>query len=127
MTKYMIAWTPDDPGRSPGCKVGPHPDLTNWAAPYLMTTGCCYSGFPPADRGDHERWLLQQAFILVMHGVPVREVLEEFHKIDVWRQIRILDYESIESLGHIALGEPPLKSRLPAGADYDLMVGKNGS
>ena len=126
MTKYMIAWTPEGPGRSPGCKVGPHPDLTNWEAPYEMTTGCCYTGFPPPDRCDHQRWLLTQALILVMHGVPIREILEEFHKIDIWRRMRVPTYDNLESLARLTEGKPPLGFRMPMGAEYDEIVASNG-
>ena len=119
MTQYMIAWNPKGSGRSPGCRVGPHPDLTNWEAPYEMTTGCCYSGFPPADRGEHERWLLAQALVLVIQGVALHEILNEFSKIDVWRQMRTPNYASLESLGRIAQGKSPDTLQMPSGTEYD--------
>ena len=123
MTKYMIAWNPRGSQMgAPGCKVGPYPDVTNWGAPYEMTTGCCYSGFPPADRRDHEIWLLNQAIILMIQGVPLRDILEEFAKIDVWRYMRIANYDSLESMQRIAEGKPPDTVRMPNGREYDQLV-----
>ena len=123
MTKYMIAWNPKgSPRGAPGCKVVPHPDVTNWAAPYEMTTGWCYRGFPPADRRDHELWLLNQAMVLMIQGVPLREILDEFAKIDVWRSMRIPNYDSMESCAGIAEGKPPDTVRMPDGREYDQLV-----
>ncbi len=127
MTKYMIAWNPKgSPKGATGCKVGPHPDTTNWSGPYEMTTGWCCRGFPPSDRREHEVWLLNQAIVLMIQGISLREVVKEFSKIDVWRKMRIPNYDSFESMQLIAEGKPPATLRMPNSQEYDKLVQSGG-
>ena len=83
---YMIAWNYDPPT----VKVGPWPDLTGWSERYFSTSGCCYGSFLGASRNEQAQWLQGIALDLLFDGHSRSEVLREFSKIRVWREMGIL-------------------------------------
>ena len=86
---YMISWTPDDEigrqgDRTVGVQVGPWPDTTGWSDAYELTV---HAEFVGTDReAAHLRDLALQ---LVLDGCPPADVLGEFSRILVWRQLRV--------------------------------------
>ena len=89
---YMIAWDLVDlSGRKnqKAVEVGPWPDRTGWSNKYEATTGCCDFGFEEHEEAEQAQILVNQAISLIFYGVPAKEVLGEFSKIRVWREMDI--------------------------------------
>ena len=55
----------------------------------------------------------------MIQGVALREILNEFSKIDIWREMRTPNYASLESRGQIAQGNSADSLQMPSGAEYD--------
>ena len=55
----------------------------------------------------------------MIQGVALHEILNEFSKIDTWREMRTPNYASLESRGRIAQGKSPNTLQMPSGAQYD--------
>ena len=55
----------------------------------------------------------------MIQRVALREILNEFSKIDIWREMRTPNYASTESLGRIAQGKSADSLQIPSGAEYD--------
>ena len=70
-------------------RVGPsRPDRSAWNKPYEYTSGCGSFGWPPADRDKHGQALLNEAAGLMFMGVDPKQILQEFAKIEAWRELR---------------------------------------
>ena len=83
---YMIAWNYDPPD----VKVGPWPDLAGWSSRYFGSSGCCDAGFLGASRNEQVQRLQGMALDLLFDGISPENVLREFSKIRVWREMGIL-------------------------------------
>ena len=89
---YMIAWdyvTLSGRKNEKAVEVGPWPDRTGWSRKYQATTGCCDLGFEGHDEAKEAQILVNAAASLIFYGVPANEILEEFSKIKVWRDMDI--------------------------------------
>ena len=89
---YMIAWDVVNlSGRKnkKAVEVGPWPDKKGWANKYDATTGCCDVEFEGLDEAEEAQLLVNQAISLIFYGVPANEILGEFSKIRVWREMNI--------------------------------------
>ena len=84
---YMIAWDWADP---PHVEVGPWPDLTGWSDAYNLTTGHCNAAFQQMSESQQAQALLNLAASLMFEGVSPQDILQEFSKIDVWRDMSVL-------------------------------------
>ena len=84
---YMIAAHHKDDHSA--VRVGPSsPDRSAWSNPYAYTSGCCSSGWPPTDRDKHGQALLNEAAELIFNRVDPKQILQEFAKIEAWRELR---------------------------------------
>ena len=88
--KYMIAWRTnfceDGP---PMVKVGPWPDRTGWTDG-LHATGH-FPAFQEMTPGQQAQALLNLAAQMMFHGVPPADILREFAKIAVWRDMGFIE------------------------------------
>ena len=89
---YMIAWDVvnlSGQKNEKAVEVGPCPDKTRWSNKYDATTGHCDLEFEDLDDAEQAQVLVNLAASLVFYGVPASEILEEFSKIKVWRDMDI--------------------------------------
>lgn len=87
---YMIAWTILGVGDGPRIKVGPWPDRTLWSLEYRSTIGCCNSFYLELSVTEQAQALITLAADLMFDGVPSKDILREFSKIGIWRDLEIL-------------------------------------
>lgn len=87
---YMIAWTIQGVADGPRIKVGPWPDITHWSSKYRFTTGCCDSFYLRLNPAEQAQALVTLAADLMFDGVPSEDILREFSKIGIWRELEIL-------------------------------------
>lgn len=85
---FMIAW--DFPSPTAHVEVGPWPDTLGWSKNYPLTTGHCDSFFGGLSEKDQAQALLNLAAQLMFAGIDPGDVLEEFAKIRIWREMRVL-------------------------------------
>ena len=83
---FMVAW---DRGREPAVELGPHPDTTGWTRRYRATAGCCDTYFVDLPRDEQAQVLLNLAAGLMFEGVPPADVLREFAKVSLWRDMGV--------------------------------------
>ena len=84
---FMVAWNIEP---VPCIEVGPWPDRTRWSDRYRSTSGCCNMPFlnsPPAERAQV---LLNLAAGLMFDGIPPEDVLREFAKVSLWRDMSVM-------------------------------------
>ena len=89
---YMIAWdyvALSGRKNEKAVEVGPWPDTMRWASRYDGTTGCCNMEFEGLTEEEEAQVLVNTAVNLMFYGVPAKEILEEFSKIQVWREMDI--------------------------------------
>lgn len=90
---FMVGWnierrsTPLFPG--PALEVGPHPDITEWSVRYMSTTGCCDAYFMHLSRAEKAQALLNLAADLMFDGILPADVLHEFAKVSLWRDMQV--------------------------------------
>ena len=92
MERYIIAWTPkkeNDFWRS-GVFVTPHPDRTGITDEYGLTQGSCDAFFYKLPEKEQQQALVNLALMIVGDDVPIKEILKEFSKIDIWREMDYL-------------------------------------
>ena len=93
---FMVAWSirynPVAQGVAPGpaLSVGPHPDVTGWSSHYMYTTGCCDAHFMDLSRDEQAQALLNLAAALMFEGIPPADVLWEFAKVSLWRDMSVM-------------------------------------
>ena len=75
-----------------------------------------------AELDSQDRQMLNEAISLMIQGVPLRDILQEFAKIEVWRNMRIANYTSFDSPQAAIDGKPPETVRMPNGPEYDKLV-----
>ena len=101
--QYIIAW---DIEPTPRVKVGPWPDRSGWSNEYLSTSGWPYEAFQQMDRNEQAQALLNLAADLMFEGIDRVQILREFSRIDVWREMSVL---LPSGRWQLALTENPLK------------------
>ena len=84
---FMIAWSTR---REQMVEVGPWPDYQRWSREYESTSGCCYSFFKNLSRAEQAQAMLNLAAELMFQGVPPENVLKEFAKVGLWRDMSVL-------------------------------------
>ena len=86
--KYMIA--AKHRNNPSAVRVGPHPG-DGWARLYEYAR---YTGgdWPPADPHEHGQGLLNEAAHLMFEGADPNQVLQEFAKIEAWRELRDVQF-----------------------------------
>ena len=88
---YMIAWDPA-PNLPARVRVGVWPDggAAPWSDDYMLTTGCCDSSFHEMGEQEQAQALVNLAAdMMLSDGISPRDILTEFAKIRVWREMGI--------------------------------------
>ena len=86
--RVMIAWDVS-PG-TPRVVVVPWPDVTGQSEQYKLTTGYCDKFFSDLPESQQAQALLNLAAQLMFKGVPPHDVLQEFAKIRIWREMGVI-------------------------------------
>ena len=88
---YMIAWRLWG-AESPRIEVGPWPESESarWSHGYTFTTGHCDLAFRKMSERDQAQALLNLAASLMFQGIPPHDILQEFPKIEIWREMGVL-------------------------------------
>ena len=84
---YMIAFDVGESPLRPRVAVGLLPDRSGWSNGYMATTGCCDANFTTLSEKEQTQALLNQAAMLMFWGVSPQNVLQEFSKIKIWREM----------------------------------------
>ena len=90
MDDFMVAWTPASEHGPARLEVGPHPDRSQWSANYLLTAGSCSATFLRMTEAEQGQALLNLAAQVMFDGVAPGDVLREFAKVRVWRDMGVL-------------------------------------
>ena len=85
---FMIAW--DFPSPKARIEVGPWPDTVGWSNDYRLTTGHCNRFFRDLSERCQAQALLNLAAELIFEGMNPGDVLEEFAKIRIWREMGVM-------------------------------------
>ena len=93
---WMIAWTSqyaaELQGTTPAIEVGPWPDSTGWSRTFQSSSGCCWFRLRDMPERIVALCLLGEAFArIAQDGLPLADVMREFSKIRIWREMRLLD------------------------------------
>ena len=86
--RVMIAW--DVSPRTPRVVVVPWPDDTRRSDQYKLTTGYCNIFFRDLSESQQAQALLNLAAQLMFNGVPPHDILQEFAKIRIWREMGVI-------------------------------------
>ena len=108
---YMIAVQFKD-GHS-AVRVGRWPDRSGWSTPYDYTVGCCFSRWPPTNRDAHGQALLNEAAGLMFMGVDPKQILQEFAKIEAWRELGNIQFAGTWSGRAFMSGDPAWNPHTP--------------
>ena len=85
---FMVAWNrwPESDG---AVEVGPWPDRQRWSERYMSTSGCCDTRFHDLTEDERAQVLLNLAAHLMFDGIAPADVLREFAKIPLWRDMSV--------------------------------------
>lgn len=86
--RFMIAY--DLLPGTPRVVVVPWPDDTGRSDPYKLTTGSCDLFFRELDESEQAQAVLNLAAYMMFKGVAPQDILKEFAKIRVWRDMEVL-------------------------------------
>ena len=84
---FMVAWRIEP---APAVALGPWPDTSGWSDRYRGTSGCCFAYFKALSRDEQAQALLNLAAGLMFEGIPPADVLREFSKVRLWRDMGVL-------------------------------------
>ena len=85
---FMIAW--DFPSPTARVEVGPWPDTFGWSKGYSLTAGHCHVFFQELSEKEQAQSLLNLAAQMMFGGIKPNVILEEFSKIEIWREMGVL-------------------------------------